>query len=219
MIDGENCSQATKHEQQNTQKIFNDENDKKRIIGREIDLIVANCGVELSSSEWKRDQTADSTIEQQHVKNIRSNVVMLKRMLDICQDDSRISVVGMEWLGFVGCAYSIEKLQDVFLMNDAGALIVPSSLANLDSIVDTLDLLFRLKSHYLNVAAIIEPAVESISVSKQLNKLRSASEMEGSDTNPIFFTSTTTAQLMFSQNIDALFWEHRCSHEHIDVLI
>ncbi|KAK4517709.1 uncharacterized protein ATC70_001050 [Mucor velutinosus] len=29
----------------------------------------------------------------------------------------------------------------------------------------------------------------------------------------------TTAQLMFSQNMDVLFWEHRCSHEHIDVLI
>jgi len=35
----------------------------------------------------------------------------------------------------------------------------------------------------------------------------------------VLFSINTTAQLMFSQNIDALFWEHRCSREHLDVPI
>ncbi|KAK4520890.1 uncharacterized protein ATC70_006771 [Mucor velutinosus] len=33
------------------------------------------------------------------------------------------------------------------------------------------------------------------------------------------YQTVTTAQLMFSQNMDVLFWEHRCSHEHVNVLI
>lgn len=58
-----NCSQATKDEQQNIQRAFEDENDKKWKIGRRIDLIVSDNGCELSSSKWKREQTSGGIIE------------------------------------------------------------------------------------------------------------------------------------------------------------
>ncbi|CEP07099.1 hypothetical protein [Parasitella parasitica] len=104
-------------------------------------------------------------------------------------------VVGMEWLGLVGCVYSIEKLNDVYVMDDAGTLIVPDTLSTLSPIVNTLDMLYKVKEHHEKLAATLEPAIETIKLSRQLNKLRSVAEMEEDGTsNPIFFTPTTKRQ-------------------------
>lgn len=62
-------------------------------------MIVSDKGCELSSSEWKKQATSPLTIEQQHVKNIRTNASMLKKMLSLCGEDALMCVVGMEWLG------------------------------------------------------------------------------------------------------------------------
>ncbi|CAO3630855.1 unnamed protein product [Mucor fragilis] len=195
LVDGENCSQATKSEQKANQKAFCDDDDAKKSIGRKIDLIVSDKGCELSSSEWKKQATSPLTIEQQHVKNIRTNASMLKKMLSLCGEDAPMCVVGMEWLGLVGCVYSVEKLNDVYVMDDAGTLVVPDTLSTLSLIVDTLDMLYKIKKHHEKLATILEPAIERSKLSRQLNKLRSAVEMEEDDTtNPIFFTPTTKRQ-------------------------
>ncbi|KAL7328105.1 hypothetical protein PS15p_206427 [Mucor circinelloides] len=195
LVDGENCSQATKNEQKANQKVFCDDDDAKKSIGRKIDMIVSDKGCELSSSEWKKQATSPLTIEQQHVKNIRTNASMLKKMLSLCGEDALMCVVGMEWLGLVGCVYSVEKLNDVYVMDEAGTLIVPDTLSTLSLIVDTLDMLYKIKQHHEKLATILEPAMERSKLSRQLNKLRSAAEMEEDDTtNPIFFTPTNKRQ-------------------------
>lgn len=93
----------------------------------------------------------------------------------------------------MGCVYSVEKLNDVYVMDDAGTLIVPDTLSTLSLIVDTLDMLYKIKQHNEKLATILEPAIERSKLSRQLNKLRSAAEVEEDDTtNPIFFTPTTS---------------------------
>jgi len=44
--------------------------------------------------------------------------------------------------------------------------------------VNTLDLLYKIKHHHQNLAAIVEPAIEKSRVKSQLNKLCSTTEME-----------------------------------------
>ncbi|CEP19976.1 hypothetical protein, partial, partial [Parasitella parasitica] len=130
---------------------------KMRKIGRKINLTVSDNGCELmSSAEWKREQASGGIIEQQHAKTIRTNVTMLKTMLSICNVNVDLCVVGMEWLG------SIEKHGgDVFVMADAGALVIPSSLGTLSLMVDTLKVLYKIKHHHQQLAAIMEPALEA----------------------------------------------------------
>ncbi|KAI7879558.1 uncharacterized protein EV154DRAFT_606377 [Mucor mucedo] len=174
LVDGENCSQATKSEQKANQKAFCDDDAKST--GRKIDLV-------------------------QHIKNIRTNASMLKKMLSLCGEDASLCVVGMEWLGLVGCVYSVEKLNDVYVMYDAGTLIVPDTLSTLSLIVNTLDMLYKIKQHHEKLATILEPAIERSKLSRQLNKLRSAAEMEEDDTtNPIFFTPTTKRQKSYTSH-------------------
>lgn len=171
------------------------DDDAKKSTGRKIDLFVSDKGCELSSSEWKKQATSPLTIEQQHFENIRTNVSMLKKMWSLCGEDAPLCVVGMEWLGLVGCVYSVEKLNGVYLMADAGTLIVPDTPSTLSLIVDTLDMLYKIKQHHEILATILEPAIERSKLSRQLNKLRSAAEMKEDDTaNPIFFTPTTKRQ-------------------------
>lgn len=45
--------------------------------------------------------------------------------------------------GLVSCVYSVEKLNSVYLMADAGTLIVPDTPSTLSLIVDTLDMLYK----------------------------------------------------------------------------
>lgn len=115
MIDSKNCSQATKDAQIDNLKMCSDD-DIKKLTGRKIDLIVANhSGVELSCSEWKKTQPTPATIEQQRVKNFISNCAILNKILSLpINDASGISVLGMDWLGMVGCMYAIDTFDDLF---------------------------------------------------------------------------------------------------------
>lgn len=78
MIDGENCSRATKDAQQDNLKICSDEDETKKLIGRKIDLIIAKSGVELSTIEWKKSQTTRAMIEQKRIKNFRSKLCYIE---------------------------------------------------------------------------------------------------------------------------------------------
>ena len=63
-IDKKPAKQATKDAQQDNQKLCADEDESKKLIGRKLDLIIAESGVALSSSEWKESQTTPVCIQQ-----------------------------------------------------------------------------------------------------------------------------------------------------------
>lgn len=54
LIKGENCPQATKNEQIESNKQYQDGDSTKKSIGRRIDLIMCRSKTELSSNEWKK---------------------------------------------------------------------------------------------------------------------------------------------------------------------
>lgn len=56
-------------------------------------------------------------------------------------------------------------------MADAGALVIPSSLGTLSLMVDTLKVLYKIKHHHQQLAAIMDPALEAHKARSQLNKL------------------------------------------------
>ncbi|KAG2204112.1 hypothetical protein INT47_011595 [Mucor saturninus] len=137
------------------------------------------------------------------------------RKIDLIVSDKGCELSSSEWkkqstspltieqqhCGLVGCVYSVEKLNDVYVMDDAVTLIVPDTLSTLSLIVDTLDMVYKIKQHHKKLATILEPAIEKSKLSRQLNKLRSAAEMKEDDTtNPIFFTPTTKCQKSYTSH-------------------
>lgn len=70
--------------------------------GRRIDLIVASTGVELSTSEWKRDSCTVSLALKQQCKNVRMNKAILTSLLELNinkEQKERMSCIGMDWTG------------------------------------------------------------------------------------------------------------------------
>jgi hypothetical protein len=54
---GEHCSKATKDARNINMRYVEDEDDKKDLIGRKIDLVIQGSQTEISSSEWKKKDT------------------------------------------------------------------------------------------------------------------------------------------------------------------
>ncbi|GAN04039.1 hypothetical protein MAM1_0053d03497 [Mucor ambiguus] len=197
IIDGENTSQAMKNAQLENQRSCLDDDDKKRLIGRKIDMIVSGHGVELSSSEWKREQTVLVTIEQQRVKNIRTNCAMLSNIMHLPIDDNsdNITTYGMDWLGMVGCMYAITAFKDIYIAHDAGGLVMSDDIGTLSYLEDTLELLFSFKHHLEDLCKRIKPATGRLKCSNQLAKLYSTSAPNVKRVKaPVVFFSPTKRQ-------------------------
>ena len=59
-------------------------------------------GVELGSSEWKKDSTSPGLGKQQQVKNARPNKAVLRTLEKRSMDDNErdgLFVLGMDWIG------------------------------------------------------------------------------------------------------------------------
>ncbi|KAI8643806.1 hypothetical protein BD408DRAFT_138530 [Parasitella parasitica] len=195
MIDGENCSQATKTAQQDNQRICSDDDDTKKLIGRKIDLIIAKYGVELSSSEWKKSQTTPATIEQQRVKNFRSNCAILNKILNLpINDASEIHTLGMDWLGMVGCMYAFDTYENIFSIHYAGDLVIPENIGTLYLLKETLDLLYSFKHHHVNLSRSIQSSVEKSKIADQLRKLRPEPIRTKREIGPVVFFTPSKRQ-------------------------
>jgi hypothetical protein len=86
------------------------------VIGREIDLIIANSDTELSSNEWKKEfTTLTTTIEQQCEKNLRTKCVILNNILSLpIEDTEKVYVLGMYWIGKIyACYYVLASVFEV----------------------------------------------------------------------------------------------------------
>jgi hypothetical protein len=77
--------------------------------------------------------------------------------------------------GMVGCMYAISAFKDLYIMYDAGGLVMPDDIVTLSSLKDTLKLLFSFKHHLEDLCKRIKPATRRLKCSNQLAKLYSAS--------------------------------------------
>lgn len=88
--------------------LYDDKDDKKNVTGRKIDLMMCSTGLELSSLEWKKVDTATKLIEEQRAKNTRVNSAILNNILNKYFETKRndIHIIGMDWLGKLkACKY------------------------------------------------------------------------------------------------------------------
>lgn len=96
---GEHSYEATKVARNiNMKAVDDDDDEKKDLIGRKIDLIIKGSGLEMCSSEWKKTITTASIIEQQRIKNIRTNSAMLHKLYKLIDHDD-LFLLGMDWVG------------------------------------------------------------------------------------------------------------------------
>lgn len=84
---GEHSSEATKGAR-NVNTRATDDDEKKDLIGRRIDSIIKGSGVKMSSSEWKKPATTAKVIEQQRIKNIRTNNAILHNLPKLVHHDN-----------------------------------------------------------------------------------------------------------------------------------
>lgn len=98
MYSGEHSSDATKDARNTNKKAEDDDDDKKDLIGRKIDLIIKVSEVEVSSSERKKSKTTINVIQQQRIKNIRTNSAMLHKLSELAGHEN-LFLLGMDWVG------------------------------------------------------------------------------------------------------------------------
>lgn len=131
----------------------------------------------------KKENTTTTTIETQRTKNLRTNCAILKRILDLpIEDSTTLCVIGMDWVGYAGCSYTIRQSADIFVANYGSDLFLPTTLSTLTLLKDTLDHLFEIKNHHVNLANIVTPAREKQNIQEQLDRLRPAAK-----TRPVVF--------------------------------
>ncbi|GAA5803197.1 hypothetical protein HPULCUR_008673 [Helicostylum pulchrum] len=87
----------------NENKLLCDDNDdKKRVLGRKIGLLLNATSQDKSSSEWKKDGVSAGLVEQQQIKNVRTNSAILRHLYKLPIDEERkpnVYVLAMDWIG------------------------------------------------------------------------------------------------------------------------
>ncbi|CAO3655433.1 unnamed protein product [Mucor hiemalis] len=170
LIDGEHSSEATKDARNVNMRAVDDDGEKKDLIGRKIDLIIKGSGVEMSSLEWKKPATTAKVIEQQRIKNIRTNSVMLHNLSKLVHHDN-LFLLGMDWVGFIGVMFALIQVSDVHCVNIVGELVLPQTMNILEKFKDTLDLLYLFKQHNLNLLDVVTPFLERKAIENQLKMM------------------------------------------------
>ncbi|KAG0188194.1 hypothetical protein DFQ28_005230 [Apophysomyces sp. BC1034] len=100
LLDGEVVSKVTSSVARKNAILFGVNNASK--FGRRIDLIISSNRVELSTNEWKRSGSSESTLSRQQSKNFRSNKAILKNILSLPLQDrvrDKVFSTAMDWNG------------------------------------------------------------------------------------------------------------------------
>ncbi|CAO3655487.1 unnamed protein product [Mucor hiemalis] len=117
---------------------------KRDLIGRKIDLIIKGSEVEVSSSEWKKSNSTTNLIQQQRIKNIRTNSAMLTKISELAGVEN-LFLLGMDWVGYVGSMICLSEVCDIHCAHIIGDLVLPFNVNVLDMFKKTLNLLCILK--------------------------------------------------------------------------
>lgn len=210
MYSGEHSSDATKDARNTNKKAVDDDDEKKDLIGRKIDLIIKGSEVEVSSSEWKKSNSTTNLIQQQRIKNIRTNSAMLNKISELAGVEN-LFLLGMDWvgkfhvefialylsqtklvrIGYVGSMICLSEVCDIHCAHIIGDLVLPFKVNVLDMFKKTLNLLCILKQHSLNLLDIVTPALEKREIEEQLKLMDSVYDGPTVRSAPkTFFTPT-----------------------------
>ncbi|RCH83917.1 hypothetical protein CU097_000692, partial [Rhizopus azygosporus] len=113
--------------------------------GRKINLLIKygkNQELEISSNEFKKNGVTPAMAIMQQCKNLRANGTILDALQRLNGRTSVKQVVAMDWLGYVGYMFTLLDINGVYFGEKIGVLLLPKSVMDLRSFINTLDILF-----------------------------------------------------------------------------
>ncbi|KAG2220176.1 hypothetical protein INT45_005349 [Circinella minor] len=186
---GEKASLATKIARQENELRFGNKEKAQSVIGRKIDVIIEQGGLELSASEWKSFGAGDSLINKQHSKNLRVNACVLLQLLQLPYNNNvdNLGVLTMEWRGAEGDLISIKKVNEYYIACKIGRMYLPTSVDDISDFYATLELLLYWKDFHLKLQKLIKTPLARL---KRLKRDNSYQATRNEEEPSIFFTPT-----------------------------
>ncbi|KAG2212460.1 hypothetical protein INT46_007997 [Mucor plumbeus] len=161
----------------NENKLLCDDNDdKKPVLGRKLDLLLNAASMNKSSSEWKKGGVCASLVEQQQIKNVRANSAILRQLHKLPIDEERkpnVYVLAIDWIGVCGYIFAVKEINEAHVAHHIGDLVLPASLSSFQDFQTTPDLLFSFRNYQLKLKKIVEPAYNRQNASNTLKSFRS----------------------------------------------
>lgn len=108
---------------------------------RKIDLLLKyddGKKVELSSNEWKKARVSNDVALSQQTKNLKLNAAIINN--NQAKYSSRLNqLLAIDFIGAFGYIYKLKKLDDVFIAETIGVLIIPKDYSCFELFKGTLD--------------------------------------------------------------------------------
>ncbi|KAI8139657.1 hypothetical protein BJV82DRAFT_581773 [Fennellomyces sp. T-0311] len=117
----------------------------------------------LCAIEWKKRYIPDRQILFQQAKNFRVNKCILRHILGLplFEDDLIDSfIMAMDFKGFTGYMFRLDKKDDVFVANLISKLTIPLHLRLIPSFKSTLLHLISWTEHMVKLSRIVEVAIQ-----------------------------------------------------------
>ncbi|KAF9086045.1 hypothetical protein BGX29_001645, partial [Mortierella sp. GBA35] len=139
MKSGECVSEATKSVKAKLDGEFNDFG----AFGRKVDLLFHMDGQELANIEFKLEEATRTTVQVQHLKNIRLNRAIMES--HATASGVRPPIVFMEIQGWIGSLFALYPFEDVFVCKYLETIELPRSASGLKRFLkgSTLKVLFK----------------------------------------------------------------------------
>ncbi|CAO3703935.1 unnamed protein product [Rhizopus stolonifer] len=122
---------------------------------RKIDAIIATEvnkeRVELSTNEWKKRNVRSAIAFKQQSKNLRSNLSILNQLERKFNIQTK-NILAIDFLGYEGYLYSLEKKEGVAVATLVEELVLPTKKPEIMNVLQTINALFILKNHVLKLA-------------------------------------------------------------------
>ncbi|CEG80003.1 hypothetical protein RMATCC62417_14400 [Rhizopus microsporus] len=126
---------------------------------RKIDAIIATEvkkeRVELSTNEWKKNNVSLAIAFKQQSKNLRSNLSILNQLERKFNIQTK-NILAINFLGYDGYLYSLEKKEGVAVATLVEELVLPNKKSEIEHVLQTINALFILKNHVLKLAEEVE---------------------------------------------------------------
>ncbi|KAI7878083.1 hypothetical protein K492DRAFT_9037 [Lichtheimia hyalospora FSU 10163] len=214
MDDGEHICRASKDIASKNKRFDTGRRSSLNTFGRRIDLIVASTGVELSTSEWKKDNCTVSLALKQQCKNVRMNKAILTSLLayDVPKEmKERMFCIGMDWTGSTGYMFFVKEFHDAYISKPISTLKLPITIDDITNFSATLDHIYIWRNHHEQLIDIVLPAATKNKSDKFMEQLiyldesESNSSIYNGDLSPnVFFTPSRKrrASVVEEEDID-----------------
>ncbi|GAA5817580.1 hypothetical protein MFLAVUS_011128 [Mucor flavus] len=123
--------------------------------------------VELSTKEWKKSSVSSVVAVKQQSKNLRSNLSILNQLKSKYEIQTK-NILAMDFVGYTGYMYNLVEKEGVYVPNLVTELILPTQKSEIKHVFRTINALFILKNHFVNLSAEANGCLQSRALTNQL---------------------------------------------------